>query len=265
MKKQYGKCVICGKYANLTFEHVPPRAAFNKDRVKTYSADELFREENKNRLPWEFEGLKYTNNQRGTGGYYLCAECNSLAGTLYVNDYVHFVECLDYLWHKAYGINSSRISFELKEIRPLAIIKQIMIMFCDINQGLMGEKSLREFILNQNSHTFDKNKFRIFIHLPMGVYERANALSYLIYSNPSVRMFQISELIFHPLGIALYKDLPKEYDVEGAEITHFVDYNYEDKVSGEFCILILECNTSLPKDYRKKEEILKCMHRNRHM
>lgn len=51
MKKQYGKCVICGKDADLTFEHIPPRAAFNKDSVKTYTVDELFREENKNSLP----------------------------------------------------------------------------------------------------------------------------------------------------------------------------------------------------------------------
>ena len=33
MDKKYGICHLCGKYAELTFEHVPPKSANNKKRA----------------------------------------------------------------------------------------------------------------------------------------------------------------------------------------------------------------------------------------
>ena len=35
-KKVYGKCCICGENKKLTFEHIPPRAAFNSFGIKLY-------------------------------------------------------------------------------------------------------------------------------------------------------------------------------------------------------------------------------------
>ena len=36
-KNHYGKCHICGKEGKLTFEHIPPRKAFNWHGAKVYN------------------------------------------------------------------------------------------------------------------------------------------------------------------------------------------------------------------------------------
>lgn len=35
-RKVHGICCICGKESDLTFEHIPPRAAFNHFNLKLY-------------------------------------------------------------------------------------------------------------------------------------------------------------------------------------------------------------------------------------
>lgn len=39
--KKFGKCTICGKECKLTYEHIPPRKAFNNKNVKGYFGDEV--------------------------------------------------------------------------------------------------------------------------------------------------------------------------------------------------------------------------------
>lgn len=68
MKNHFGKCALCGKECELTFEHVPPRAAFNSTPARPVSGNEIFKEEvinDKERMPWDTEGLKYQNQQQG--------------------------------------------------------------------------------------------------------------------------------------------------------------------------------------------------------
>lgn len=45
MKTQTGKCALCGKEGKLTFEHIPPRAAFNSNRARPVGGKEIFKEE----------------------------------------------------------------------------------------------------------------------------------------------------------------------------------------------------------------------------
>ena len=42
MSKIMGICHLCGKYTELTFEHVPPKSANNKDRAKLITGREIF-------------------------------------------------------------------------------------------------------------------------------------------------------------------------------------------------------------------------------
>ena len=64
MGKRFGKCALCGKECELTFEHIPPRAAFNSAPARPVSELELLRNdyaEDKGRMPWEIGGLLYEN------------------------------------------------------------------------------------------------------------------------------------------------------------------------------------------------------------
>lgn len=41
-KKVHGICCICGQETELTFEHIPPRAAFNHFSLKLYDFGDTF-------------------------------------------------------------------------------------------------------------------------------------------------------------------------------------------------------------------------------
>src|ERR1044072_80239 len=89
-KLKNGTCVRCGFTGELTFEHIPPRATSLNKPAKLFNALESIG--NKDRLPWDFSGRKYRNEQRGTGGYYLCRDCNAWAGRELVPAYTHFIQ-----------------------------------------------------------------------------------------------------------------------------------------------------------------------------
>lgn len=82
-KKQYGKCKLCGNFTKLTFEHVPPKSAFNDTPVKIVSGEDAISTLGDDRLPWDFSDLHGRTQQRGKGGYYLCKSCNSITGAWY--------------------------------------------------------------------------------------------------------------------------------------------------------------------------------------
>lgn len=70
MSKHWGKCALCGKECELTFEHIPPRAAFNSTPARPVSGVEVLTEKNlndKERLPWDTTGLRYQNQQQRHG------------------------------------------------------------------------------------------------------------------------------------------------------------------------------------------------------
>ena len=39
-KDQYGICHICGKIGRLTFEHIPPKTAFNSKKAIVYNGEQ---------------------------------------------------------------------------------------------------------------------------------------------------------------------------------------------------------------------------------
>ena len=43
MPKHFGKCRLCGKECVLTYEHVPPRNAFNSHTVIEYSFEDTIK------------------------------------------------------------------------------------------------------------------------------------------------------------------------------------------------------------------------------
>ena len=77
-KKVFDNCRICGRYTELTFEHVPPKAAFNNCPVVGKHILELINKDPDNYL--DGKGHKY---QRGVGAYTLCSKCNSNTGGWY--------------------------------------------------------------------------------------------------------------------------------------------------------------------------------------
>jgi len=81
-----GACRVCGRRRNLTFEHIPPRAAGNSSPARGASMWDIVTSAD----PLEFPRQGWVPAQRGVGGYVLCQSCNTVMGHRYVKPYVAF-------------------------------------------------------------------------------------------------------------------------------------------------------------------------------
>jgi hypothetical protein len=112
--KVTGACALCGRHGPLTFEHVPPLAAFNNYPVVRQSyADFLARRE-----PVE--------QRRGRGDYVFCGRCNNFTGAAYGAAFADWVKQGLELAHHQRGRPTMNY-FGI--IQPLRVAKQIVSMF----------------------------------------------------------------------------------------------------------------------------------------
>ena len=236
-----GECRICGEYKKLTFEHVPPGATFNKQAVRFVSVKDYIESgKHDNAMPWELEKIKGRISQRGRGDYYICEKCNNDTGSWYGNHYKRFVDALMYVLHQGIDSDFKSVILEMLDMRPLPIIKQVMTMFCDINEGLANSDHIK--------------KYRVFMYMSKGGVQKTAPLSVMIHLGESEPV-TVSEIVAVPIGFILYLDIPSGYTPIGTEISSFAQCDYDDVATINLALNVYESNTWLPTDFRSKEEI----------
>jgi hypothetical protein len=74
-------CRVCRREeANLSYEHVPPRSAFNDEPTTVYGLQDWLER-------GDDEGMRGGRiEQRGAGGRVLCERCNNVTGSWYANE-----------------------------------------------------------------------------------------------------------------------------------------------------------------------------------
>ena len=254
-KHPVGICRICGKYQKLSFEHVPLRATYNKSSIRFVNIKDWIEGEGKDSLPWELDKAKGTISQRGRGGYYICESCNNNTGAWYGKYYKRFVDCIMYAQMSQKSQDSEGLVLELKQIRPLAVYKQIVAMFCDINEHLYEYDGIRDFLLDKYNNDFDSNKYRLFMYMQKSGVERTIPICARIELGQS-KPIMVSEISSIPVGFLLYIDLPETYSPKATEITPFVKCDYEQETTVVLPLNIYENNSWIPADFRSKEEII---------
>ena len=261
-KPVIGKCRLCGETKKLTFEHVPPETTFNNYSVHILSGEQVIKQvSNSNSLPWDFSEIKGKIQQRGRGGYYLCGDCNSKTGQWYVPEYSKFVHIIHSALQEAKEKEFGALGIKMKGIKPLPIFKQIMTLFCDINEGMMGDNSLKDYLLDRTSTVFNRERYHLYMHIHSGAVERMNGISVQFVGG--VGLITLSEISTYPVGFTLYIDKPEIYKPEGVEITLFSDFNYDDEGEVEIIIPKLESNIFFSGDYRTKKEIENTIQENK--
>lgn len=242
-KRRTGKCSVCGMIKDLSFEHVPPKSAYNKDR--TFEAIDF--------IKWIQDDGNYKIRKKirgGIGSQTLCKKCNNLGGK-YAREYKEWTEIgVEIL--KQY--HSNAWSGILKGVYPLRFLKEVVIMFCSLNGPQFAEKytDVREFILSEDSKKLPP-EITIFMYLNSSkMITRTGIMSLIEFSNPS-NFYIVSEINFPPFGFAMYIGNAKNNGL--TDITWFDDYEYAEMVDIPFELPVIERNVPFPADYRTELEI----------
>lgn len=247
IQKHIGKCKLCGQIKEMTFEHVPPRVAFNKTtKHKSITMDEYSKIES----PLAFKPTGKTL-QGGIGYYALCSDCNSFLGRNYVRSYENWVKSGFEVF--TYG-NSDYYKYITLNQTPLKILKQIISMFIVINDDWFIDEypELVKFVNEPNSNLLP-DKFKVFVYLNNEGQFRYCRHSTI--SSPEQGILNCSELTFPPFGYVM----TFEYKGEITRMLNITDFkNLSPETTGSMSIGLHRLPTFLPfppLDYRSNEEI----------
>ena len=249
-KREHGTCCICGFVGELSFEHVPPEAAFNDQRVfeaNVYSAIKARTLDELDDIDGSF------GSQRGAGRYTLCETCNSNTGAWYGTAYVDWArQGMDYALLDSPG-KRLKVGFS---IHPLRVVKQALAMFASANgpDFFGGSPELTRYILNKEQGGFPE-PLRLFVFLldrSSSAARQTGISGVANLESAGIRVF--SEIVFPPFGLVLSVDgnVP---DARLQEITHFGRYGYHERADVVLDLPILPVTTYLPGDYRSRDEL----------
>jgi len=198
MWRPISECWICQTVGPLTFEHVPPRRAFNDRRIFEADVQELL---NGKWSPGQAPG-KGKWEQKGAGRYSLCEHCNNTTGSWYGSAYVEFAQRGAELMSASLGELSLAYPFE---IYPLRVIKQLAVMFFTAcGPGLSkAHPDLVRFVLNRDMRNFpgDLGLFAYFHHPTKSTSIRQSGVTGRLSLDGGSDTF--AEIAFPPFGFVL--------------------------------------------------------------
>ncbi|MBR3281601.1 MAG: hypothetical protein IKI57_07215 [Clostridia bacterium] len=233
MGRPIGKCHICGKECELTYEHIPPKKAYNHKPTKMYIGKEYFKDLEKRDIK-DTSKLRYTDFQKGVGDYTLCERCNSTTGKWYAGEYIKISNAIyDYLGHHLEELKDAKsVELDFKDVYPLKFFKQIIAMFLSIipNEYLENHKELRKYVLDRDSVEFSNKKYRISLGLLKQDFEGWSGINHLLMCNGKIKL--ISFLVVAPFYFVL------EFNPEEIVFDNLLDitsighqYNYNDRIA----------------------------------
>ncbi|SMB98808.1 hypothetical protein SAMN00808754_2557 [Thermanaeromonas toyohensis ToBE] len=249
-RKVYGKCHICGIVGKLTFEHIPPRSAFNDHPTVLYRVFDLL-----NVGPDDEVKSKGQPMPKGMGGYTLCPRCNNNTGAWYGKAFADWCRQGFQLLSKAGGKPTLYYPFW---IFPLRVLKQIITMFFSVNNPDFAERNseLVSFVLNPKRKYINLEKYRIFVYLnPEGRWARIGGFQgKLNFLTKTIYIF--SEIKFPPFGYVMTIDNYSPPDLRLYDITYFSRYDYNEFRDVYLKLPLLPTYSWFPGDYRTKKEII---------
>lgn len=252
-ERPQGTCHICGADGPLSFEHIPPRKAFNEHRVVSVRFEEAI-----NLGPDEFPRGKI--HQRGVGGYTLCATCNNKTGHWYGNQFIDW--CYEGMSVLMSSGGHPSLSYVV-HLYPLPVLKEIVTMLFSVNHDRFHgvNQELVRFVLNRNRIGLPK-KYRFFTYFNTSPQFRAMPITGLMQFERGGQPILISEFSYPPYGYVMTID-SEPPDDRLFEITHFARYEYYELAELALDLPVLPVHTPFPGDYRTKEEINKQIQQNK--
>jgi hypothetical protein len=241
-----GQCHICGNVGALSFEHVPPRSAFNDRPIIRIAMEKVMRDG----LDVERTGK---TDQRGSGAFSLCHKCNNDTGGWYARAFADWC-------HDGYDIlertngGSTGFQIDAHDIYPLRVLKQIVTMFFSVNSpDFAGDHpDLVKFVLDKE-HKYLNPRYRVAAYFnPIGGLRRAPLST--LYDIFSRRRSYFSEIAHFPFGYVLAIDSELSDD-RLFDITHFSRHEYSERRWVTMWLPVLATHMPWPGDYRPESQI----------
>ena len=240
MKKSItGKCCICGEWKELTYEHVPPRKAFNEKAIRVYSFEDTILK----------QSGRFSEKQKGAGGYTLCKSCNNITGSWYGPAYIDMA----FQGMQYYKMELSGEISVPYYIYPLRVIKQVLSMIASSCGARLFSHNpyFRQFVLDKERRGLPKD-MAILMYMPdKGSYKSVPVVG-VMNVNTGER-FIGSEIAFPPFSFVFNVNTRFNYFNELStmlDITAFSHYDYND-----FRCLNLRIarkpGNPMPMDFRK--------------
>lgn len=233
-----GYCSICGKYGELSFEHIPPKNALNNAVAKVYSGTELVKKV-------RGQEAKYSIQQKGMGKYSLCEECNNNTGTWYAPTYNLIAKATAWeLKQHEPLIHGDIFAFKTRSFHALAFVKQVIAMFCStIPFEEVTRLNFNNFLLKKEETNVAKDLFdlRIFLtNIETGSYMTGICFPICLDKKSNeITSYYVAELGTYPFGFILNLDPsnPIEY---GASLMPLLDAEYGVEYELEWKLQYLE-------------------------
>lgn len=250
LKDKNGICRLCGKQGVLSFEHTPPQAAFNKERVLEMDAKKILQD--LQNLQSNLDKPVGLTVQKGSGGYTLCIPCNSNTGDWYASNYIAFAR---QGMSVADALGSNQGAAANYKISPLNVLKHIVLMFLTANPPEFASENsdLVGFVNDRNSQTLPrKHKFYIALcDMAVIKFTRQSGMTYLLKDGVE-HLF--SEIAYHPFVLLYSKDSQRP-DGRLQKINYFRHYKYGEQVEIDLQLFSLPIVSPLPADYRTYSQI----------
>lgn len=219
-----GYCHICGRYGELSFEHIPPRATGNNHRHLLFTAEELLKSgstvhTSMNNSVQDFRKahVRYTQLQRGAGLNTICEECNNYLGQNYVPMFVNLYSAIASwcfgpdrpIYKQGMPWEVPGLKFEVDWLMPLAFFKQVISNFATCLPA--GElPGVADYLRNR-----DNTNFPTFYQLCLSVWpKRQGWTAFAGWSTVCLTTgmhYRVTKLIIPPLVFSLFdlRDSPK--------------------------------------------------------
>ncbi len=252
-----GTCHICGTTDKLSFEHVPPRSAFNDHRLLALSFDDFIGAENLD----DIRGGRVL--QRGLGAYTLCCQCNNDTGSWYSAAYAEWAVQAMQILIGTRGKASLDYPFNLY---PLRVLKQIACMFFSVNSPdfRLAHSDLVRFVLDKHSRALPRN-VKIYAFYTFSNRMRRAGVSGLVkgVGTAKGRLHLFSEITFPPFGFIMTFAGQEPPESGFCEISGLAAFNYKDwRTCVTMRLPVMPIYTGFPGDYRTREQTIADYERN---
>lgn len=229
-----GICHICGREAELTFEHIPPKKAFNWHRAKIYNGYGALSKS-------QGEPAKYNNSQQGMGKYSLCQSCNNITGAWYAADYCNFAMSVLHSRHQNKPLtHGDVVTYRFKDLSPLQIVKQIVAMFCSVlPYQEVHRLGFDKLLLERENNTINRELFDLRMYLSSSENGQIMCGPTLVTSFIKKEASWVADIGAYPFGFImnLTPEIPVKY---GISILDMFDVDYEDKWEFTLSLMYLE-------------------------